>query len=78
VSITGLQFTQSSNALISMGGMNAQPGSFTYTPPGGALQVNFVVHRLTPGVATTVPFLVYDAFPTSPWSTLVGGGPGAF
>jgi hypothetical protein len=61
-----------------VGGLSAQPGPFTYTPPGGALQVNFVVHRLTPGVATTVPLLVFDGCPTSPWTTLVGGGPHAF
>jgi hypothetical protein len=76
--ITSIQFGASSNALIAVGGLNAQPGSFTYTPPGGALQVNFVVHRLTPGVATTVPMQVFDGCPTSPWTTFVGGGPGAF
>jgi hypothetical protein len=76
--ITSIQFGASSNAVIAVGGLNAQPGSFTYTPPGGALQVNFVVHRLTPGVATTVPMQVFDGCPTSPWTTFVGGGPGAF
>jgi hypothetical protein len=44
--------------------------------PITAPSATFEVGRVTPGLATTVPFVVVDG--CGPWQTFVGGGPTAF
>jgi hypothetical protein len=64
------------NATIVVRGTSYPGGSATVSLPDRPQQVTFTVHRQTSGTATTVPLIVVDD--CLGWSTLVGGGPGAF
>ena len=62
------------NARVTVNG--AAVGAGQSVPLGGAATLTFAVSRQTAGQPTTVPFTVRDR--CGPWTTFVGGGPGAF
>jgi hypothetical protein len=66
----------STNATIDIGNRQGVTGHYTYTPPEGTTTMTFVVHRVAPGGAVTVPVTIADA--CGEWKTFVGGGPSAF
>ena len=72
-----LQFQSAQNASVEVNGQLHPGGNFTQTLPGDAQTVQFTVHRLTAGQASTVPFTVQDGC-AQPWQTFVGGGSAAF
>jgi hypothetical protein len=59
-----------------VGSQTGRSGQFQVPLADRPTSVTFFVRRATPGQATTVPFVVVDD--CGPWSTFVGGGPGAF
>jgi parallel beta-helix repeat protein len=72
-----IQFAAAQNGAIDVGGGQVHNGgNFTLSLPAGTQQAIFIVRRLTPGQATTVPFTVSDD--CGAWPTFVGGGPSAF
>jgi hypothetical protein len=74
--IKEIRFGAATNALVDIGNTQGQRGGFTYTVPTNTQTVTFTVRRATAGQATTVPVVVIDG--CGEWSTLVGGGAGAF
>ena len=67
-------FLKLDNATVLVNGSSPPAGAVV--PLGGAGTFTFLAHRTTPGVATTVHFVVTDA--CGDWSSFVGGGPNAF
>jgi hypothetical protein len=62
------------NARVTANGAALAPGASVSL--GGVQTTTFTVTRTSSGQATFVPFTVYDR--CGPWTTFVGGGPGAF
>jgi streptogramin lyase len=64
------------NALIDESGRTGMPGdTFSATP--GTAQHSFIMYPATAGQGATVPLVIVDSCGTA-WSTLVGGGAGAY
>ena len=74
--LIGIRFRSGTNALVDAGGQDGRTGEFAVTLADRPQQAVFHVRRATPGLATTVPFVVSDECGEFP--TLVGGGPSAF
>jgi hypothetical protein len=72
---TSIQFGQSTGAEVEIGPRPADSRPFTFTPPAGATQATFIVHRTAGGPVQT-PFTVIDG--CGEWRTFVGGGASAF
>jgi hypothetical protein len=70
-----LQFTRTTNALVDVGGQTGRTGAFTSSLSGSSASATFAVRRAAAGSAT-VALTVVDR--CGGWTTLVGGGPGAF
>jgi len=72
-----VKFGSFQNARVTLNGQPIPSGeTFTIADPANTHGVDFVVERVTPGQATTVPFVVVDG--CGEWPTFVGGGPTAF
>ncbi len=75
--LSALRFGAATNALIDVPGfVTGASGNFNVSLPAGTAQTTFFVRRASPGLATTVPFVVVDG--CGEWQTFVGGGPAAF
>jgi uncharacterized repeat protein (TIGR01451 family) len=66
------------NAVVDVNGLAEQSGAFatTFQRSAQAASARFTVRRVTPGQATTVPFIVDDD--CGSWTTFVGAGPNAW
>ena len=65
------------NGLVDTATQSAQAPPFTIGPlPAGTTSSTFYVRRATAGQAVTLPVTITDS--CGPWTTFVGGGPGAF
>jgi hypothetical protein len=73
--ISALQFTRTSNALVDVGGQTGRTGVFTTSLSGSSATASFTVRRAAPG-ASTVSLTVVDR--CGSWPTFVGGGASAF
>lgn len=73
--LVSLHFTQTDNALVTIGSQVDRGGDFTVPVPPNTPAVSFTVRRVSPGPAT-VQLIVTDGCGT--WPTFVGGGPEAF
>lgn len=71
--LLSLQFTQTPNALVDVGGQNGRTGAFSVSLPGTSASTTFYVRRAAAG-PTTVMLTVVDR--CGSWSTFVGSGPG--
>lgn len=67
-----LQFSQTANALVDVGGQTGRTGAFSVSLPSNTTSTSFYVRRATAG-ATTAQLTVVDR--CGAWSTFVGGGP---
>jgi hypothetical protein len=75
--IQSINFSATLNAVVDIGNLTDQSGSFPYTAPPNTPQVQFLVRRVSgPGVATRVSFTVNDLCDTAPWRSFVGLGTG--
>jgi Bacterial Ig domain len=68
-----LRFGSFQNGKVTLDGQPIASGA-TYTPSARATSVTFVVERVTPGQATTIPLTAVDE--CGAWPTFVGGGSG--
>jgi hypothetical protein len=73
--IRQIVFGPTQNALVDVGTLVSQAGSFTYQVPGPGPVVNFSVRRQAAG-PTTVPIVVVDD--CGEWRSFVGGGAAAW
>jgi len=73
--LLSLQFAQTSNALVDVGGQTGRTGAFTAALSGASANTTFTVRRNAAGAAT-VSLSVVDR--CGSWTTLVGGGAGSF
>jgi cell division septation protein DedD len=71
-----LRFGKADNALIDVRDTQGGAGNFSVLLPDRPQQISFIVRRMNPGEATTVPVIAVDD--CGDWSTLVGGGARAF
>ncbi|MCC6175439.1 MAG: S8 family serine peptidase [Chloroflexi bacterium] len=74
--ILQVRFGTSTNAVIEASPQRAASGNFEVHVPAGSQSYSFTIRRASPGVATTVPFIVVDR--CGDWPSLAGGGPSAF
>jgi uncharacterized protein (DUF1501 family) len=70
-----IRFGPTQNAVVDVGSLTGQTGTFTHVPATPAAQLAFSVGRQSPG-ATMVPITVVDD--CGEWQSFVGGGPSAF
>jgi hypothetical protein len=75
-SLQSLRLGAVTNATIDAGGQTGLRGNTTVPLAPGTQQATFTVTRVTAGQASTVNLTVVDS--CGEWSTVVGGGPGAF
>ena len=73
--LLALHFARTTNATVDVGGQSGRTGAFTATLSGTSASTTFTVRRAGPGTAT-VSLAVVDR--CGSWTTLVGGGAGAF
>ena len=71
--LLSLQFTQTSNALVDVGGQNGRTGAFSVSLPANTTSTTFYVRRAAAG-PTTAMLSVVDL--CGSWQTFVGGGTG--
>jgi hypothetical protein len=74
--IHSLRFGGATNALVDIGSQTGLSGDTTVALPANTQQTTFVLSRKTSGQPATVTLFVLDN--CGEWSTLVGGGVGAF
>jgi hypothetical protein len=74
--IQSLRFGAASNAVVDVGTQTGLAGDATVALTPSSPQTTFAIRRVANGQAATVRLTVVDA--CGEWSTLVGGGPGAF
>ena len=74
--LQSLHVEATTSALVDIAGQVGRSGAFSVSLPSGTRQTTFVVRRVTPGQAVTIPLVVVDG--CGPWKTFVGGGPTAF
>jgi hypothetical protein len=72
--IRELRFGAPVNGRVVLDG-RTQTGPFTHPVPPATARLSFVVQRVSPGQATTIPLTVVDQ--CGSWPTLVGGGAGS-
>jgi hypothetical protein len=72
--LQSLQFGTASNGLVDTASVTGSPGNFTETLAPGTISTSFVVHRVNPAAAVTVPFVAFDV--CGAWPTFVGQGTG--
>jgi hypothetical protein len=70
--LLALQFTQTANALVDVGGQTGRTGAFSVSLPGNTTTTTFYVRRAAPGAAIAT-LSVADR--CGSWQTFVGGGP---
>jgi hypothetical protein len=73
--LTGLDFSQTTNALVELPNQAGRSGPFAVALPAGSLSTQFLVRRVAVGAAT-VRLTVMDR--CGAWPTFVGGGAGAW
>jgi hypothetical protein len=74
-SLTNIRFTTMTNADVRLNN-NAVTAGPTFPLAAGAQEATLVLARQTPGLPSTVSFVVSDA--CGEWKSFVGGGPSAF